>query len=54
MCVCVCFRGVRGRGLCFDYIFLKLEDLRDGWGWGGVDLDLRLTDDGGEKNLINS
>lgn len=27
--------GLRGGGLCFDYIFLKLEDLRGGVGVGG-------------------
>lgn len=50
-CVCVCFRGVTGRRLCFDYIFLKLGDLRVGGGGGP---DLRFADDGDKKNLINS
>lgn len=49
MSVCVFMVGLIGVGLCFDYIFLKLGDLRG----GGVCLDLRLTDDGGENNLIN-
>lgn len=47
--MCVCGGALRGGGLCFDYIFLKLEDLRG----GGVCLDLRLTDDGNEKNVIH-
>lgn len=51
MSVCVCFRGVTGRRLCFDYIFLKLGDLRVGGGGGP---DLRFADDGDKKNLINS
>lgn len=44
----MCLRVEGGRGVRVLMIFfLKLEDLR---GVGGVCADLRLTDDGDEKN----